>query len=175
MPQIKCPNCGSIRLVVEGKKKNCRKCGTPLTSYPPKEQKVVEVTAEQLKEQHPKQIAEIINAARGEIVQEEIGKLTTEILLDQYPELVDELVAAARENATDSDSDSDDKKIKRHVHVYRVTEKAELDIKANRKRAEAKALKIASAGKLEFGESDCQYLALSFNEETSDNPSEPEQ
>jgi len=173
MPQIKCPNCGRVRLVVEGKKKNCRKCGTPLTTNPPKEQKPIKVTAEQLQEQHPEQIAEIINAAKNEVVREETGELTTEILTTQYPELVEELVAAARENA--AGSDSDDKKIERHVHVYRVTGKAELDIKANRKRAEAKALKMASADKLEFGESDCQYLALSFSEETSDTPNEPEQ
>ncbi len=32
MPMVKCPNCGRERLVVEGKRKKCRKCGTPLTS-----------------------------------------------------------------------------------------------------------------------------------------------
>lgn len=32
MPIVKCPNCGRERLVVEGKKKKCRKCGTPLTA-----------------------------------------------------------------------------------------------------------------------------------------------
>jgi len=99
MPQIKCPNCGRVRLVVEGKKKNCRKCGTPLTTNPPKEQKVVEVTAGQLKERYPEQIAELIKAAKNEVVREEIGELTTEILLDQYPEIVDDLVTAAKEDA----------------------------------------------------------------------------
>jgi len=99
MPQIKCPNCGKVRLVVEGKKKNCRKCGTPLTTNPPKEQKVVKVTAEQLKELYPEQIAEIAETAKNKVVREELGELTTEILLDQYPELVDDLVAAAREDA----------------------------------------------------------------------------
>ncbi len=32
MPTVKCPNCGRERLVVEGKKKKCRKCGTPLSA-----------------------------------------------------------------------------------------------------------------------------------------------
>ena len=99
MPQIKCPNCGRTRLVVEGKKKNCRKCGTPLTTNPPKEQKVVKATAGQLKERYPEQVAELIEAAKNKVVREETGELTTEILLDKYPELVEELVAAAREDA----------------------------------------------------------------------------
>lgn len=99
MPQIKCPKCGRVRLVVEGKKKNCRKCGTPLTAYQPKEQKPVEVTAEQLKEQYPEQIGRLIEAAKKEIMREEVGELTTGILLDQYPGLVEELVTAAREDA----------------------------------------------------------------------------
>lgn len=99
MPIVKCPNCGSERLVVEGKKKNCRKCGTPLSTIPPKPPKVVTFTAEQLKEQYPRQVAEITEQAKAEIVREEIGEVTTEILLSHYPELVSELIAAAKEEA----------------------------------------------------------------------------
>jgi septal ring factor EnvC (AmiA/AmiB activator) len=32
MAQVVCPNCGRERVVVAGKKKNCRKCGTTLTA-----------------------------------------------------------------------------------------------------------------------------------------------
>ena len=32
MARVKCPQCGTERVVVEGKRKNCRKCGTRLTA-----------------------------------------------------------------------------------------------------------------------------------------------
>ena len=32
MARIKCPQCGTERVVIEGKRKNCRKCGTRLTA-----------------------------------------------------------------------------------------------------------------------------------------------
>lgn len=32
MARVTCPNCGTVRVVVEGKRKKCRKCGTPLTA-----------------------------------------------------------------------------------------------------------------------------------------------
>jgi hypothetical protein len=32
MARVKCPQCGTERVVVEGKRKNCRKCGTKLTA-----------------------------------------------------------------------------------------------------------------------------------------------
>ncbi|MEN6424022.1 MAG: hypothetical protein ABFE13_01565 [Phycisphaerales bacterium] len=32
MARVTCPNCGTVRVVVEGKRKNCRKCGTRLTA-----------------------------------------------------------------------------------------------------------------------------------------------
>lgn len=100
MPQVKCPNCGVVRLVVEGKRKKCRKCGTPLTSRPPKpEPEIPKVTVDELKEQYPEQIAEIVEVAKTEVVKEEIGELTSEILLEVYPELIAELTAAAKETA----------------------------------------------------------------------------
>ena len=119
---IKCPNCGRERLVVEGKRKKCRKCGTPLTSRPPKLEEKPSLSADDLRELHPKQIgqildaakaktideltkqypeqiAEIIDAAQALVVKEEIGELTSELLLEHYPELVAELTAAAKETA----------------------------------------------------------------------------
>ena len=117
---IKCPNCGRERLVVEGKRKKCRKCGTPLTSRPPKEKPSLSAddlqelyprqigqildaakakTVDELQEQYPEQVAEIIKAAQALVVKEEIGELTSELLLEHYPELVAELTAAAKETA----------------------------------------------------------------------------
>jgi ribosomal protein S27E len=32
MARVKCPQCGTERVVVDGKRKNCRKCGTKLTA-----------------------------------------------------------------------------------------------------------------------------------------------
>jgi len=32
MARVTCPQCGTERVVVEGKRKNCRKCGTRLTA-----------------------------------------------------------------------------------------------------------------------------------------------
>lgn len=32
MARVKCPQCGTERVVIEGKRKNCRKCGTRLTA-----------------------------------------------------------------------------------------------------------------------------------------------
>jgi len=94
---IKCPNCGRERLVVEGKRKKCRKCGTPLTSRPPKPVEPPKLTVEQLTEQYPERVAEIIERASAEAVKEEIGDLTSELLLEHYPELVEELTAAVKE------------------------------------------------------------------------------
>lgn len=99
MPMVTCPNCGRERLVVEGKRKKCRKCGTPLTSLPPKPPKPEKITVEQLAERHPQQVAEIVKAAQDEVVREQIGELNTPILLEKYPDLVEELVAAAKEEA----------------------------------------------------------------------------
>lgn len=98
MPQIKCPKCGRVRLVVEGKRKNCRKCGTPLSTIRPKVKPPEKVTADMLREKYPEQISQIINDAKAAVVREEIGDLTAEILLEQYPLLVDELTTAARED-----------------------------------------------------------------------------
>ncbi|NLH43271.1 MAG: hypothetical protein GX448_15635 [Planctomycetes bacterium] len=32
MACVRCPSCGTERVVVEGKRKNCRKCGAKLTA-----------------------------------------------------------------------------------------------------------------------------------------------
>lgn len=102
MARIKCPNCGTERVVVEGKKKRCRKCGTTLTTLPPKP--APKVTAASLAEQYPEQIEELIRTAaatisdeeRRDSLREEFGELSSEILITEYPEIVEQLTAAAR-------------------------------------------------------------------------------
>jgi len=55
--------------------------------------------------------------------------------------------------------------MKTHVHVYKVTLKAEIDSDEfdSVEEAEAVALKLAEFGKLNFGESDCKFMALGFD------------
>lgn len=60
--------------------------------------------------------------------------------------------------------------MKHHVHVYRVVEKAGVDISCPQSKclgptdegARMAALDLAKKGKLIFGESDCEYIALLF-------------
>ena len=66
MPKIKCPRCGTVRVVVEGKAKSCRKCGERLTTIPAKQPKTAELTAEQIAERYPRGTAEIVAATRAD-------------------------------------------------------------------------------------------------------------
>lgn len=59
--------------------------------------------------------------------------------------------------------------MKIHVHVYKVTLKAEIDFDedefgsmSSMEDAESTALKLAESGALKFGESDCRFIALGF-------------
>ena len=105
MAQVTCPNCGTVRTVVDGKKKRCRKCGQTLTTLPPKP--APEVTAQSLAEQYPEQTEEIIRAVdttvsdelKRKMLKEAFGELTGEIMLAEYPEIVEQLTAAAKEQA----------------------------------------------------------------------------
>ena len=103
MPQVKCPKCGTVRLVVEGKKKNCRKCGTPLTAdakntVKPEEQKIeapAVLTAADLQKQYPEQTGQIIKVvqlkAEAEALKRKPGDVTAEILLNTYPKAAVEM------------------------------------------------------------------------------------
>jgi len=55
--------------------------------------------------------------------------------------------------------------MKTHIHVYRVTLKAEVDSDEfeSVEDAEKQALKLAESGELNFGESDCKFMALGFD------------
>lgn len=55
--------------------------------------------------------------------------------------------------------------MKIHIHVYKVILKAEFDSDEfdSVEEAEAVALKLAEFGKLNFGESDCRFMALGFD------------
>ncbi|RKY23749.1 MAG: hypothetical protein DRP62_05270 [Planctomycetota bacterium] len=103
MAQIKCPNCGTVRVVPEGKRKRCRKCGTALTTNPPKPAKVETITAEQLKERYPKQIKQIIAEAVGaEAVGEKVEtKLPAETTVDLESLNYKELKSLAKEKGLD--------------------------------------------------------------------------
>lgn len=76
MPIVKCI-CGRERLVIEGKKKKCRKCGRTLTAAPPPPAAPAEsntLTIEDLKAQHPEAVAEIVKAAQVEALAEAAGQ-----------------------------------------------------------------------------------------------------
>jgi len=53
-----------------------------------------------------------------------------------------------------------------HVHVYKVTAKAEVEFdhanEASLEQRRAKALEMAKAGKIPFQKSDCEFIALGF-------------
>lgn len=123
MPQVKCPKCGRVRLVVEGKKKNCRKCGTPLTATPamavkPEEQKITAppaITAADLQKQFPEQIAEIIKAAqpqstilgeKGEVVDAELSqaKVIVDVLKKQYSKVFNKITAQIEKTRKQNES-----------------------------------------------------------------------
>ncbi len=53
--------------------------------------------------------------------------------------------------------------MKYHVHVYMIVKKAEIDLDSESEEAAMKeALTLTKKGELEFGESDCKFLALPF-------------
>ena len=55
--------------------------------------------------------------------------------------------------------------MKTHIHVYKVTLKAEIEFDgfANMEDAEKEALKRAESGELNFEEPDCKFVALGFD------------
>lgn len=55
-----------------------------------------------------------------------------------------------------------------HVHVYRIPEKAEIELEGSEQQVMEQALALAKAGELEFKESDNQFMALPFLKEHSD-------
>jgi len=48
-----------------------------------------------------------------------------------------------------------------HVHIYKVLSKAELDVEADSSQ-DARGRALKKKDRLEFGKSDCKYLALDF-------------
>ena len=111
MPIVKCPNCGRERLVVEGKKKKCRKCGTPLSSLPAKPAEPV--TVETIKEKYPSQVAEIIEETKREM-----GITEPDNMAKEEPEITEldtmtkrELIGFAAENGIEIDAKAKKKKI----------------------------------------------------------------
>jgi len=126
MPQVKCPKCGTVRLVVEGKTKKCRKCGTPLTAniQKPVEQKTEApkvITAEELQKQYPQQVDCLIDTAQKQLLvervedikkttveveaktREEIGNMKVEIFAEQFPKLFNEIAKAVKRQMKQAD------------------------------------------------------------------------
>lgn len=106
MPQITCHECGRKRLVVAGKRKNCRGCGTrltdqqqPLTKLHAKKKaaKLQDISLADLAKMYPNQVAEIVTAAKADVVAEKFEDL--ELKPDEveaaFPDQVAELVLKA--------------------------------------------------------------------------------
>lgn len=55
-----------------------------------------------------------------------------------------------------------------HIHIYKITAKAEVDFEpkdgVTLEQREGEALEMANDGKLQFKESDCELIALGFED-----------
>jgi len=50
-----------------------------------------------------------------------------------------------------------------HIHIYKVSGKAEINVDADNP-AEAKSIALSQRDDLEYGQSECNYIALEFDE-----------
>lgn len=110
MPQIICHECGRKRLVVAGKRKVCRGCGTKLTDQQQpltkllkaegEKKKAKKMTVEDLANDFPKQVAEIVQAARADICAEEFGDLKPQDIEGAFPDEVAAIVLKATNEMT---------------------------------------------------------------------------
>lgn len=104
MPMITCPQCGTERIVVEGKRKNCRKCGQALSTIKPKPAKPQIYTRDELIEKFPEAVKEIRKAAVEEFKDTFSGEgegegPSVEAMTEHFPELVKEIADGAAEAA----------------------------------------------------------------------------
>ena len=95
MAQIICHECGEVRVVTKGKRKNCRKCGAKLTDQQQSLDKLkaktepkVEVTVEMLASKYPNQVAKIVSETRADMAAGEFGDLTPEDIEKTFPDEV---------------------------------------------------------------------------------------
>lgn len=52
---------------------------------------------------------------------------------------------------------------KYHIHIYKVIEKAEVEIEAkNEIEARHKGIELATEGKMEFGKTDCKMISMEW-------------
>ncbi len=84
MARVICPSCGHERVLMDGKRKRCRKCGTPLTAGTAKPVKLKEVPLKpEHKQKPPRQIKSLKALAKA------------------YPDLCAELAAHGAQEALD--------------------------------------------------------------------------
>lgn len=95
MPKIICHQCGRERVVIQGKRKNCRKCGTKLTDQQQplvklkakaKAKKLADViTIEELAKMYPNQVGEIVKKTRAVMVAKEFGDMEPADIEETFP------------------------------------------------------------------------------------------
>ena len=115
MAQVKCPQCGRVRLVVEGKRKKCRKCGTPLTADMAKKVETKTVTEKpdlpvdpataQASAETSEQVDDTIDKPVDELVKEPIDETVDEPVDELVKEPIDETVDKPVDEAADEAAD----------------------------------------------------------------------
>ena len=107
MPRIECPQCQTVRVVMEGKVKRCQKCDTKLTTLP--------VVAKQPAPDDDGQVAEIqaqLDAALDQILNlqdmqtKSLDELTAEQLCETFQILADALVQRPEQLTAKGQKDS---------------------------------------------------------------------
>ena len=109
MPQIKCHSCGRVRLVVEGKRKLCRGCGTKLTSIQQPMSgalansdaagnQIPDMEVAELAKIYPKQVAEIVAVAKADVIADELDIHNADEVAKAFPDAVKELETAAKKS-----------------------------------------------------------------------------
>lgn len=103
--KIKCPKCGTVRIVQEGKSKNCRKCRTVLTTVTPKPKKPIKLSALEITESFPAAVKEIKSLAIEEFKQTFSGEggdgPTVESFKEHFPDLAYEIAETANDEAVE--------------------------------------------------------------------------
>ena len=151
MPIIKCPQCGKEQLIVDGKRKNCRRCNTPLSTITPKPAKPLKFSAAQLVEQFPKAVDEIKELAAAEAVEafkatfsgEGESGPSAELMAEHFPALVTEIADGAAEAATEAAKSEFDAEMKNVTDLVAVNAK---EAKAAADEAQVAAVEKAIAG-----------------------------
>ena len=115
MARLKCPNCGRTRVVMDGKRKRCRNCDTPLTATTAKAVKSKAVPVEpERKQKAPRQIKSLKALAKAypdlcaqlaahgaQEACDRIAAMSAEAFGRELPELAEKLTAKVVEGVKD--------------------------------------------------------------------------